>query len=190
MITKQCSKSFRAFIKCSWWGRYCTFATLFWWFWCKLSCWLIIIEKFGPGNQQKWSYWPLEFFNFFSLVIKTLAAHLICCWKPDSLALFIDLLIFQRCKYFASILKILITHYLLRIHLDVLENFAKFIGTPVLKGSFFFNKLQAWGKQPYLKRDSDTGIFQWILWKFQEHLFYRKTSGRLLLHFHLNCCFQ
>ena len=40
-----------------------------------------------------------------------------------------DLLIFQRCKYFASILKILITHYLLRIHLDVLENFAKFIGT-------------------------------------------------------------
>ena len=128
-----------------------------------MSCWSIIIEKFGPGYQQKWRYWPLSFFNFFSLVIKTLATHLFCSWKSDSSALFMDLLIFQRCKYFASILKNLITHYLLRIH---------------------------WGMQIYLKRDSGTGFFQWISWNFQEHLFYRKTSGRLLLHFYLNCCFQ
>ena len=29
------------------------------------------------------------------------------------------------------------------------------------------------GVQPYLKRESDAGVFLWILWNFQEHLFYR-----------------
>ena len=112
-----------------------------------MSCWSIIIEKFGPGYQQKWSYWPLSLFDFFSLVIKTLATHLFCSWKSDSSALFMDLLIFQRCKYFASILKNLITHYLLRIHLDVLKNFAKFIGQHLCwrEVSFLINcRLEAW----------------------------------------------
>ena len=27
------------------------------------------------------------------------------------------------------------------------------------------------GLQPYLKRGPDAGVFQWILWNFQEHLF-------------------
>ena len=126
------------------------------------------------------------------MVIKTLAAHLFCSWKLDSSALFMDLLIFQRCKYFASILKVLVTHYLLRIHLSVLESSAKFVIRKHLRWRevSIFNKLQAWGMQLYLKRDSDTGVFQWIWWNFEENLFYRKSSRRLLLHFHLNCCFH
>ena len=31
----------------------------------------------------------------------------------------------------------------------------------------------AWGLQPYLKRDSDTGVCPWFFQNFQEHLFYR-----------------
>ena len=39
-------------------------------------------------NQQKWSYSPLKFCNFFiSLTIKTLPVHLFCSWKRGFLAL-------------------------------------------------------------------------------------------------------
>ena len=37
----------------------------------------------------------------------------------------------------------------------------------------FFIKLQASGLQLYQKRDPGTGVFLWILWNFQGHLFYR-----------------
>ena len=29
------------------------------------------------------------------------------------------------------------------------------------------------GLQPYLKREPNAGVLQWILWNFQEHLFHR-----------------
>ena len=32
-------------------------------------------------------------------------------------------------------------------------------------------------ESPFLKRDSDTGVFLWILLNFKEHLFYRATPG-------------
>ena len=37
--------------------------------------------------------------------------------------------------------------------------------------SLFFNKVAGW------KKDSDTGVFLWILQNFQEHLFLQHTSG-------------
>ena len=33
------------------------------------------------------------------------------------------------------------------------------------------------GLQLYSNRDSDTGVFLWILWNFQEHHFYRTRLG-------------
>ena len=39
----------------------------------------------------------------------------------------------------------------------------------------FLIKLQALGLQLYYKRDSDTGVFLWILRNFWEHLFYRTS---------------
>ena len=38
---------------------------------------------------------------------------------------------------------------------------------------YFLIRLQASGLQLYLKRDSGTGAFLWILRNFQEHVFYR-----------------
>ena len=46
----------------------------------------------------------------------------------------------------------------------------------------FLIKLQAdWRLSTSLKRDSSTGIFLWILWKFLRTPFLQNTSGRLLL---------
>ena len=41
----------------------------------------------------------------------------------------------------------------------------------------FLEISQNWGLQLYKKRDSGTGVFLWILWNFQEHLFYRTPLG-------------
>ena len=38
----------------------------------------------------------------------------------------------------------------------------------------FLIKLEVWHLQIYLKRDSGKGVFLWILWHFQEHIYYRK----------------
>ena len=38
-------------------------------------------------------------------------------------------------------------------------------------------KLQPWCLQLHQNRDSDTDVFQWILKKFSEHLFYRTPLG-------------
>ena len=40
-------------------------------------------------------------------------------------------------------------------------------------GFSFLIKLQIWELQLYSKRDSGTGVSLWILWNFEEHLFYR-----------------
>ena len=54
----------------------------------------------------------------------------------------------------------------------VLENFAKFTGKHLCQ-SLFLIKLQSSGLQRYLKRDSGTGVFLWILWKFLRTPFFR-----------------
>ena len=41
----------------------------------------------------------------------------------------------------------------------------------------FLIKLQAWGLQLYEKGGSGTGVFLWILWNFQEHLFEKTALG-------------
>ena len=46
----------------------------------------------------------------------------------------------------------------------VLINFAKFTGKPLCQSVSFLIKLQAW--------DSGRGVFLWILWNFEEHLFH------------------
>ena len=45
----------------------------------------------------------------------------------------------------------------------------------------FLIKLQAWGLQIYLKRDSGTGVFLWIFQNFWEHLFLKNSSGSCFL---------
>ena len=47
----------------------------------------------------------------------------------------------------------------------VLRNFAKFTWKH-LCWSLFFNKLAGLRPESLLKRDSDTGVFRWILWNF------------------------
>ena len=51
----------------------------------------------------------------------------------------------------------------------VLENFTKFTGNP-LYWSLFLIKLQSSSPQLYLRRDSSTGVFLWILRYFKEYL--------------------
>ena len=55
---------------------------------------------------------------------------------------------------------------------SVLRNFAKFTGKHLCQ-SLFLIKLQPWGLQLYLIRDSGTGVFLWILQNFSEQLFRR-----------------
>ena len=55
---------------------------------------------------------------------------------------------------------------------SVLRNFAKFTGKHLCQGLFLI-KLQTWGLQLYLIRDSGTGVFLWILRNFSEQLFHR-----------------
>ena len=38
----------------------------YWWFWCRISCWLRIILKLGSENQQKWSH---SLPNFWKILI-------------------------------------------------------------------------------------------------------------------------
>ena len=55
---------------------------------------------------------------------------------------------------------------------SVLRNFTKFTGKHLCQILFFYRVA---GLRPatLLKRDSGTSVFLWILWNFQEHLFYR-----------------
>ena len=62
--------------------------------------------------------------------------------------------------------------------IGVLQNFAKFRGKHVCQ-SLFFKKVQAWELKLYLKRDSGTSVFLWILW----NLFSIEHIWWLLLHF-------
>ena len=97
--------------------------------------------------------------------------------------------ILQRCNYFTSISIARsfndFNYSLLRIisrssqsHMvyiiGVPKNLVQFIGKH-LCWSVFFNKLQAWGKQLYQKRDFGTGVFLWILWNFFRNTFFTEV---------------
>ena len=41
----------------------------------------------------------------------------------------------------------------------------------------FFNKVAGLRPATLLKKASGTGVFLWILWNFQEHIFLQNTSG-------------
>ena len=62
-----------------------------------------------------------------------------------------------------------------------LRNFAKFTGKRLCQ-SLFFNKDAGLS---HLKRDSGTGVFQWILRNFWEHLFLQNTSGGCFCYIHV-----
>ena len=74
--------------------------------------------------------------------------------------------------------------------IGVFKNFAMLTGKH-LYWSLFLIKLQAWKHAPLLKRDSNTGVFLWILQNLEEQLFYRLppvaafeiTSIFLIVHF-------
>ena len=59
---------------------------------------------------------------------------------------------------------------------DVLKNFVIFAGKH-LCWSYFLIKLQAWTSPIVLKRDSNTGVFLWILRNFSEYLFWRTFAN-------------
>ena len=58
-----------------------------------------------------------------------------------------------------------------------LENFEIFTVIK-LRWNLLIIKMQAW--RPETKKDSNTGVFLWILWNFWEHLFLQNTSGGCL----------
>ena len=70
----------------------------------------------------------------------------------------------------------------------VLRNFAKFTRKHLCQ-SLFFNKIAGLRPAILLKRDSGTGVFLWVLWNFEEHLFSQNTSGGCfwLLHLKRKC---
>ena len=126
-----------------------------------------------------------------SLTIKTLAAHIFCNWKPGFLALCLWLCWYSKCAIILhqfqlpGLLIILITRYCAQKQpishgthgTGVLTNCAKFIGKH-LCWSVFLNKFQAWAMQLYQKRDSDTGVFLWILWNSFKNTFSTEKSQR------------
>ena len=67
----------------------------------------------------------------------------------------------------------------------VLKNFAIFTGKR-LCWSLFLIKLQDSSPAFLLKRDSNTGLFLWILRNFKEHLFWRTSANRYFCLFQVN----
>ena len=63
-------------------------------------------------------------------------------------------------------------HQRCSIKKSILKSFTKFTGKHSCQ-SLFLNKVASLRPSTLLKRDSGTGVFLWILWNFQEHLFYR-----------------
>ena len=58
----------------------------------------------------------------------------------------------------------------------VLRNFTKFIWKH-LCWSLFFNKVAGLRPETLLKRDSNTGVFRWILWNFLRTTFLQNPCG-------------
>ena len=58
----------------------------------------------------------------------------------------------------------------------VLKNFARLTGQHLCRGLFFIN-VSGFRPATLLKRDSDAGIFLWILWIFLRTLFYRSPPA-------------
>ena len=54
--------------------------------------------------------------------------------------------------------------------IGALKNLTKFTGKHLCRNVLFLIKLQAWGLQLYGKIFSDTGVFLFVLWNFEEHL--------------------
>ena len=67
----------------------------------------------------------------------------------------------------------------------VLKNFAIFTGKRLCL-SLFLIKLQDSSPAFLLKRDSNTGLFLWILRNFKEHLFWRTSANRYFCLFQVN----
>ena len=62
----------------------------------------------------------------------------------------------------------------------VLRNFVKFTGKHLRQG-LSFNKVAGLTQTcNFIKKDSGTGIFLWILRNFKQHLFYRTSPGDCL----------
>ena len=57
-----------------------------------------------------------------------------------------------------------------------LRDFPKFTGKHLCQ-SLFITKVAGQGWQLYSKRDPGTGVFLWILWNLEEHLFLQNTSA-------------
>ena len=68
------------------------------------------------------------------------------------------------------------SHLQMFFKIGVLKNFAIFAGKH-LCWSCFLMKLQAWRSAILFKRDSNTGVFLWILQNFQEQLFWRASTN-------------
>ena len=58
----------------------------------------------------------------------------------------------------------------------VLKNFPKFTGKHLCP-RLVFDKVAGLSPATWLKKDSSTGVFLWILWNFQEQLFLQNNSG-------------
>ena len=108
---------------CNW--HYCT-PFFYWWFWCRISCWLRIIWKLASQNQQKQSYSPQKFSNpvqsviIFKQLILVVTEYLVSqrcfyiCWPMD-LSLCIQI-VFNRSLSF-SFDKFLVWHQKMLFHL-------------------------------------------------------------------------
>ena len=72
------------------------------------------------------------------------------------------------CNLLTDVSKLRNGHQRCSVRKEVLRNFAKFIGKHLRQASDL---------QLYLKRDSGTGVFEWVLRNFYEHLFYRTPLG-------------
>ena len=67
----------------------------------------------------------------------------------------------------------------------VLNNFAISIGKHLCR-SLFLIILHAFRPPILLKRDSNTGVFPWIVWNFYKHLF-RRSSVNAWFHIYTTC---
>ena len=95
--------------------------------------------------------------------------HKMCAKKHSTNAFLLYLLNCSSKKYQSSTYRR--NHRRCSVRKGVLRNFAKFTGKHLYQ-SLFFNKAAT-----LLKKAFGTGVFQWILRNFSEHVFYKKPLG-------------
>ena len=142
-----------------------------------LSLWVEMTQYFT--NSQSWI---IRFFNPLSASVALIQKPV--NWFAQHIYIRVTVALnglnesrkFMRLRYESTCFFIESSRQEVFCEKDVLRNFTKFTGKHLCQ-CLFFNKVAIRRPATFLKRDSGTGVFLWIWWNLQEHLFLQNTSG-------------